>query len=131
MLLVADRLKNCQPFPRTLHTLTRRVRLVTLRTRLPLSTLGRYQSNVKLISSPGIAPHRRESPVSRTILDVDDELLAEAGKILGTTTKRATVNAALKAIVDREKRRQFADWLKSGGLPELTGPVEATEPDAA
>lgn len=72
-----------------------------------------------------------EAPVSRTILDVDDELLAEAGQILGTTTKKATVNAALKAVVDREKRRQFADWLKSGGLPDLTGPVEAAKPDAA
>ncbi|MDG9677109.1 type II toxin-antitoxin system VapB family antitoxin [Micromonospora sp. DH14] len=69
--------------------------------------------------------------MSRTILDVDDELLAEAGQILGTTTKKATVNAALKAVVDREKRRQFADWLKSGGLPDLTGPVEAAKPDAA
>ncbi|WP_406042089.1 type II toxin-antitoxin system VapB family antitoxin [Micromonospora sp. NBC_00898] len=69
--------------------------------------------------------------MSRTILDVDDELLAEAGKILGTTTKKSTVNAALKAVVDREKRRQFADWLKSGGLPDLTGPVEAAKPDAA
>jgi hypothetical protein len=27
--------------------------------------------------------------------------------------------AALQAAVDREKRRQFADWLKSGGLPDL------------
>ncbi|MEV7326686.1 type II toxin-antitoxin system VapB family antitoxin [Micromonospora sp. NPDC093244] len=68
--------------------------------------------------------------MSRTILDVDDELIAEAGKILGTTTKKATVDAALKAVVDREKRRQFADWLKSGGLPDLTGPVEAAKPDA-
>ena len=68
--------------------------------------------------------------MSRTILDVDDELLDEAAKILGTTTKKATVNAALKAVVDREKRREFADWLKSGGLPELTG-EGAARPDAA
>ncbi|MFF0252021.1 type II toxin-antitoxin system VapB family antitoxin [Micromonospora zamorensis] len=67
--------------------------------------------------------------MSRTILDVDDQLLAEAGVILGTTTKKATVNAALKAVVDRAKRRQFADWLKSGGLPDLTGPVEAAKPE--
>jgi Arc/MetJ family transcription regulator len=33
--------------------------------------------------------------MSRTFLDVDDELLAEAAKIFGTTTKNATVNAAL------------------------------------
>ncbi|WBB49716.1 hypothetical protein O3597_04310 [Verrucosispora sp. WMMA2044] len=35
-----------------------------------------------------------------------------------------TVNAALKAAVDREKRREFAGWLKSGGLPDLTGQAE-------
>jgi Arc/MetJ family transcription regulator len=61
--------------------------------------------------------------VSRTIVDVDDELLAEAAEILGTTTKEATVNTALQDAIDREKRREFADWLKSGGLPDLTGPV--------
>jgi len=59
--------------------------------------------------------------MSRTILDVDDELLSEAAKIFGTTTKKATVNAALQAAVNREKRREFADWLKAGGLPDLTG----------
>lgn len=69
--------------------------------------------------------------MSRTILDVDDELLAEAAKIFGTTTKRATVNAALRAAVNREKRREFADWLKSGGLPGLTGATRAADPDAA
>ena len=58
--------------------------------------------------------------MSRTILDVNDELLDAAAKIFGTTTKRATVNAALEAAVNREKRRAFADWLKQGGLPDLT-----------
>ncbi|MFE9202363.1 type II toxin-antitoxin system VapB family antitoxin [Micromonospora sp. NPDC007230] len=69
--------------------------------------------------------------MSRTILDVDDDLLAEAAKILGTTTKKATVNAALEAVVNREKRREFADWLKTGGLPDLTGGTGAAKPDAA
>jgi Arc/MetJ family transcription regulator len=69
--------------------------------------------------------------MSRTILDVDDELLAQAAKIFGTTTKKATVNAALQAAINREKRREFADWLKTGGLPDLTGPPGAAKPDAA
>ncbi|HEV8526717.1 MAG TPA: type II toxin-antitoxin system VapB family antitoxin [Actinomycetes bacterium] len=69
--------------------------------------------------------------MSRTILDVDDELLAEAAKIFGTTTKKATVNAALQAAVKREKRREFADWLKAGGLPDLTGSTGTAAPDAA
>jgi Arc/MetJ family transcription regulator len=69
--------------------------------------------------------------MSRTILDVDDELLADAAKIFGTTTKKATVNAALQAAVKREKRREFADWLKNGGLPDLTGSATTTKPDGA
>ncbi|MFE9655205.1 type II toxin-antitoxin system VapB family antitoxin [Micromonospora sp. NPDC006431] len=69
--------------------------------------------------------------MSRTILDVDDDLLAEASKILGTTTKKATVNAALEAVVKREKRREFADWLKAGGLPDLTGGTGTAKSDAA
>ncbi|GAA3773136.1 type II toxin-antitoxin system VapB family antitoxin [Micromonospora maritima] len=69
--------------------------------------------------------------MSRTIIDVDDDLLAEAAEILGTGTKKATVNAALQAVVNREKRREFADWLKSGGLPDLTDPPQATKPEAA
>jgi Arc/MetJ family transcription regulator len=69
--------------------------------------------------------------MSRTILDVEDNLLAAAAKIFGTTTKKATVNAALEAAVMREQRREFADWLKDGGLPDLTGPVAATESSAA
>lgn len=67
--------------------------------------------------------------MSRTILDVDDELLAEAAKIFGTSTKRATVNAALQAAVNREKRREFADWLKGGGLPDLTGSANSATSD--
>ena len=69
--------------------------------------------------------------MSRTILDVDDELLTEAAKILGTATKKATVNAALQAVVNREKRREFADWLKEGGLPDLTGDASGRRRGAA
>ena len=68
--------------------------------------------------------------MSRTILDVDDQLLADAAKIFGTRTKSSTVNAALQAAVNREKRREFADWLKSGGLPDLTRSVSGATPDA-
>ncbi|WP_431873505.1 type II toxin-antitoxin system VapB family antitoxin [Micromonospora marina] len=60
--------------------------------------------------------------MARTTRDVDDEPLAEAGGILTTGAESATVNAALQASVNREKRREFAGWLKSGGLPDLTDP---------
>ncbi|WP_329384190.1 type II toxin-antitoxin system VapB family antitoxin [Streptomyces sp. NBC_01351] len=42
--------------------------------------------------------------MSRTVIDLDDEALAEAARHLGTTTKRDTVNAALREIADRRRR---------------------------
>ncbi|MFI5503043.1 type II toxin-antitoxin system VapB family antitoxin [Nocardia asteroides] len=38
------------------------------------------------------------------MIDLDDEALEEAARYLGTTTKRETVNAALREIVDRRRR---------------------------
>ncbi|MDH6112772.1 Arc/MetJ family transcription regulator [Kitasatospora sp. MAP12-15] len=61
--------------------------------------------------------------MARTVIDVNDEMLAEAAEIFGTATKVATVNAALEDAVKRRKRALFLDWLADGGLPELTGPV--------
>ncbi|KAA8890325.1 type II toxin-antitoxin system VapB family antitoxin [Nocardia colli] len=54
--------------------------------------------------------------MTRTVLDIDDELLAAAAEILGTSKKVATVNAALADVVRRRKREQFASWVKAGGL---------------
>ena len=62
--------------------------------------------------------------MARTVIDVNDDLLAEAAKIFGTKTKVATVNAALEDAVKRRKREEFLNWLAEGGLPDLTGPVE-------
>ncbi|MEV0297883.1 type II toxin-antitoxin system VapB family antitoxin [Nocardia sp. NPDC050710] len=42
--------------------------------------------------------------MARTVIDVDDEALAEAARHLGTTTKRDTVDAALREIVNRRWR---------------------------
>jgi Arc/MetJ family transcription regulator len=70
--------------------------------------------------------------MARTVIDIDDEMLAEAAEIFGTTTKVATVNAALEDVVKRRKRASFLGWLAEGGLPDLTGPVEtATDPHRA
>jgi Arc/MetJ family transcription regulator len=66
--------------------------------------------------------------MSRTVIDIDDEMLAEAAKIFGTTTKVSTVNAALEDAIKRRKREEFFAWLDEGGLPDLTGLVEG-DPD--
>ncbi|MER7579325.1 type II toxin-antitoxin system VapB family antitoxin [Kitasatospora sp. NPDC097691] len=65
--------------------------------------------------------------MARTVIDVNDDLLAQAAEILGTTTKVATVNGALADLVKRRKGQDFLDWLAEGGLPDLTGPVEKGE----
>lgn len=62
--------------------------------------------------------------MARTVIDLDDEMLAQAAEIFGTTTKVATVNAALEDAIKRRKRASFLNWLAEGGLPDLTGPVE-------
>ena len=42
--------------------------------------------------------------MTKTLIDLDDEALTEAAKLLGTTSKKDTVNTALREIVDRRKR---------------------------
>lgn len=42
--------------------------------------------------------------MTRTVIDVDDDALTEAAHYLGTTTKKDTVNAALREINDRRRR---------------------------
>jgi Arc/MetJ family transcription regulator len=45
----------------------------------------------------------------RTNIDIDDELLAQAMKVFGTTTKKATVEAALQRAVRRHLQRDVLD----------------------
>ncbi|MEU1420385.1 type II toxin-antitoxin system VapB family antitoxin [Kitasatospora sp. NPDC005751] len=65
--------------------------------------------------------------MARTVIDVNDTLLAEAAEIFGTTTKVATVNAALEDAIKRRKRESFFTWLSEGGLPDLTGQAHPGE----
>ncbi|MFF1307785.1 type II toxin-antitoxin system VapB family antitoxin [Streptomyces sp. NPDC058307] len=60
--------------------------------------------------------------MSRTMIDLDDVLLAEAAEILGTTTKRATINGALAEFVAAAKRRRFMEMLDEGHFDDLTDP---------
>ena len=59
----------------------------------------------------------------RTNIDIDDELLAEAAKVLGTSTKKATVEAALQRAVRRHRQRRIlelrgtVEWV--GNLDEM------------
>ena len=42
--------------------------------------------------------------MARTVIDLDDELLAIAAKELGTSTKKDTVNAALREVIASRRR---------------------------
>lgn len=44
----------------------------------------------------------------KTLIDLDEDLLALAAKELGTMTKKDTVNAALAFVVDRGERVDVA-----------------------
>ncbi|NDL58866.1 type II toxin-antitoxin system VapB family antitoxin [Phytoactinopolyspora mesophila] len=54
--------------------------------------------------------------MSKTQIDIDDDLLAQAGEILGTTTKRATVEAALRATTAKHARRRLGDLIAESDM---------------
>ncbi|WP_337060804.1 type II toxin-antitoxin system VapB family antitoxin [Kineococcus sp. G2] len=44
--------------------------------------------------------------MSKTHIDIDDDLLAQVAAITGTTTKRDTVDTALRTTLRHERRRR-------------------------
>ncbi len=63
----------------------------------------------------------------RTTLALDDDLLAEAQRLTGTTEKTAVVREGLKALIERESARRLA---RLGGTePQLRDvPRRRTDP---
>lgn len=57
--------------------------------------------------------------MSKTLIDLDDDLLAQAAELLGTKTKKDTVNRALSEYIKFRLRMSFGERLTSGGLPDL------------
>jgi Arc/MetJ family transcription regulator len=55
----------------------------------------------------------RES-MTKTLIDVDDKLLDRARRILGSATKKDTVNGALREIVRREAAEIFLSRARDG-----------------
>jgi Arc/MetJ family transcription regulator len=57
----------------------------------------------------------------KTVIDLDPDLTAAAAKVLGTTTKKDTVHAALAAAVAAAERKaqRRARLLNSAGGPDL------------
>jgi Arc/MetJ family transcription regulator len=56
----------------------------------------------------------------RTTLNIDDELLREAGKLTGISEKTALVRLGLKALISRESARRLAEL---GGTAKGLRPI--------
>lgn len=61
--------------------------------------------------------------MTKVLIDVDDDALAEASRLLGTATKKDTVNQALREIAQRLRRAdalaRLAELGESGAFDEL------------
>lgn len=57
--------------------------------------------------------------MAKTLIDLDEDLLAAARTALNTTTKKDTVNAALRQVAAIAARRRDLDMLAADGLPDL------------
>jgi Arc/MetJ family transcription regulator len=66
----------------------------------------------------------------RTNIDIDDDLLTEAMTAAGLVTKKATVEEALRLLVQRHRRRAaFADMSGLGWDGDLAAMREGREVD--
>jgi Arc/MetJ family transcription regulator len=61
--------------------------------------------------------------VTKVLIDIDDEALAEAAELLGTKTKKDTVNTSLRETAQRLRRARalarLAELGQSGAFDEL------------
>ncbi|MGF1425223.1 type II toxin-antitoxin system VapB family antitoxin [Kitasatospora sp. LaBMicrA B282] len=62
--------------------------------------------------------------MTRTGIDLDEDLLEEAQRLFGTTTKVAAVNAALLEAVKLARRMELADAIANGEFDLLGESVD-------
>jgi Arc/MetJ family transcription regulator len=63
----------------------------------------------------------------KTLIDLDEDLLDRARQILGTSTKKATVNDALREIVRRDAAEAFVRLAQDGVFSTAAHEQETTE----
>jgi len=52
--------------------------------------------------------------MTKRLVDIDDELISEAQRLLSAATLKETVNTALSELVQTERRRQHLHRLETG-----------------
>jgi len=58
--------------------------------------------------------------MSRTVIDLDDDLVAEVARALGTRTKKDTVNSALREVLENRRRAMALTRLREATAFDLT-----------
>lgn len=61
-------------------------------------------------------------PVTKRLIDIEDELLDSARRELGTTGIADTVRSALQFAANRSARLEEVEWLASGGMAAMADP---------
>jgi Arc/MetJ family transcription regulator len=61
----------------------------------------------------------KEAAMAKTLIEIDEQYLAAAQRELGTTTKKDTVNTALREVTALAARRRDLKRLTSRSLPDL------------
>jgi Arc/MetJ family transcription regulator len=62
--------------------------------------------------------------MTKRLIDLDDDLLADAQQQLGTTGVSDTVRAALRQATSAAARARQVAWLREGGLETMAEPSE-------
>ncbi|MCO7221500.1 DUF2191 domain-containing protein [Klenkia sp. PcliD-1-E] len=65
--------------------------------------------------------------MTKRLIDIDDDLLAQARRELGTTGISDTVRTALRQAAAASARARQVDWLAAGGLAELADPAQRAD----
>ncbi|MEU0089109.1 type II toxin-antitoxin system VapB family antitoxin [Kribbella sp. NPDC006257] len=60
--------------------------------------------------------------MTKTLIDVDDALLAKAAAALGTSTKKDTVNQALARVARIAAAEDLIEFARDGGFDDLQDP---------
>lgn len=60
--------------------------------------------------------------MTRTLVDLSDELVRRAMELTGAPSKKAMITRAIEELVNREAQLEMIDWIQQGGLPGLTDP---------
>jgi Arc/MetJ family transcription regulator len=65
--------------------------------------------------------------MTKRLIDLDDELLADAQRELNTTGVSDTVRTALQQAAARSARARQVAWLHEGGLAAMADPARRSE----